>query len=95
MKGRLFSTSLIFIFLIMVSTVASARQYTKIGNGSEPAIDAGKVAWINNGTIHVYDLTTKKETTVRSFAASHPAISGNKLVWLDEISGVPRLTVYD
>jgi len=57
MKGRLFSISLVLIFLIMVSTVASAGQYTKIGNGSEPAIDAGKVAWTNNGTIHVYDLT--------------------------------------
>ncbi len=95
MKGRLFSISLVLTFLILVSTVASAGQYTKIGSGAEPAIDAGKVAWINDGTVYVYDLVTKKEIAVDSSEASHPVISGNKLVWHDESSGVPRLTVYD
>jgi len=75
--------------------MASAEQYAKIGNGAEPAIDDGKVAWTNNGVIHFYDLTTKKDTIINSSTASHPAISGNKLVWHDESSGVPRLTVYD
>lgn len=95
MKSRLFSISLVLMFLILISTVASAEKYTKIGNGSEPAIDDGKVAWTNNGIIHVYDLTTKKETTVNSSSASHPAISDNKLVWHDDSSEAPRLTVYD
>ncbi|WP_292387928.1 TolB family protein [Methanosarcina sp. UBA5] len=95
MKRKLFSASLVLIFLILISTVVSAGQYIKIGNGFEPTIDDGKVAWTNNGVIHVYDLTTKKETTVNSSAASHPAISGNKLVWLDESREFPRLTVYD
>lgn len=95
MKSELFSVLLILIFLVLISTVASAEQYAKIGNGSEPAIDDGKVTWTNNGVIHVYDLTIKKDTTVNSSTASHPAISGNKLVWHDESSGVPRLTVYD
>jgi len=45
--------------------------------------------------VKYYDLTTKKETAVNSSAASHPAVSGDKLVWLDESSGVTRLTVYD
>ncbi len=67
----------------------------KIGNGSEPVIDVDKVVWVDDGTIRVYDLTTKEETVVRSSAASHPAISGDKLVWHDESNGVPRLTVYD
>jgi len=43
----------------------------------------------------IYDLTTKNETIVSSFAASHPAISGNILVWYDKSSGVPELTVYN
>jgi beta propeller repeat protein len=94
-ERKLFSVSLVLIFLILISTAASAEQYTKIGNGSEPAIDDGKVAWTNNDVIHVYDLTTKNEITVNSSAASHPVVSGNKLVWHDESSGVPRLTVYD
>lgn len=95
MKRKLFSVSLVLVFFILISIVASAEQYTKIGSGAEPAIDDGKVAWTSNGVIHVYDLKTKNETTVNSSAASYPAISGNKLVWHDESSGVPRLTVYD
>ncbi len=95
MKGKLFSILLVLIFLISISTIASAEQFIKIGNGSEPAIDVGKIVWTASSNIHVYDLATKKETTIRSSSASHPAISGNKLVWRDESSGVPRLTVYD
>jgi len=95
MKRKLFSITLVLIFLVLISTVASAEQFTKIGSGSEPAIDDGKVTWTNNGVIHVYDLTTKKETAVNSSAASHPAISGDKLVWHDGSSEIPRLTVYD
>lgn len=60
MRGRLFSISLVLTFLVLVSTVASAGQYTKIGEGSEPAIDSDKIAWTNDGTIHVYDLTASK-----------------------------------
>lgn len=96
MNKRLFLVSLVLIFLILVSIVVSAQQYTKIGNGSEPAVDVGKVAWTSNGTtIHLYDLTTKNETTIFSSAASHPAISGNILVWHEDSNGVPKLTVYD
>jgi beta propeller repeat protein len=95
MKGRLLSILSVFVILILASTVASAAQHTKIGSGSEPAIDISKVAWTDEGVIHVYDLTTRKDTIIRSSAASHPAISGNKLVWHDESTGVPRLTVYD
>ncbi|WP_164888523.1 TolB family protein [Methanosarcina sp. MSH10X1] len=95
MKRTLFSISLVLILLILVSTAASAGQYEKIGSGSEPAVDAGRIVWVDNGTIHVYDLTTKEETEILSSSASHPAISGNKLVWCDKSTGVPRLTVYD
>jgi PGF-pre-PGF domain-containing protein len=93
------SIALVFMFLILISSVASASQVaaqvTRIGNGSDPAIYGSKVVWTDSGVIHVYDLTSKTDTTVSSSAASHPAIYGNKLVWHDESSGVPRLTVYD
>jgi PGF-pre-PGF domain-containing protein len=95
------SKALVFVFLILIfiSSVASASQVatqvTRIGNGSDPAIYGSKVVWTDNGVIHVYDLTSKTDTTVSSSAASHPAIYGDKLVWHDESSGVPRLTVYD
>ncbi|MGB9940188.1 PGF-pre-PGF domain-containing protein [Methanosarcina sp.] len=99
-KGKLYSvafasTALIFTFLVLFSTVASAAQVTRIGNGSDPAIYGNNVVWTNDSVIHVYDLTAKTDTTVNSSAASYPAIYGNKLVWHDESSGVPRLAVYD
>ena len=89
------STILVFVFSILISSVASAAPVTRIGNGSDPSIYGSKVVWTDSGVIHVYDLTAKTDTTVSSSAASHPAIYGNKLVWYDESSGVPRLTVYD
>ncbi|HEY3361797.1 MAG TPA: PGF-pre-PGF domain-containing protein [Methanosarcina sp.] len=79
----------------MASASQVAAQVTRIGNGSDPAIYGSKVVWTDNGVIHLYDLTSKTDTTVSSSTASHPAIYGNKLVWHDESSGVPRLTVYD
>jgi PGF-pre-PGF domain-containing protein len=54
------------------------------------------VTWSEDtGSIHVYDLTAQKGTTISSSSSSHPAIYGNKIVWHDESSGTPRLTVYD
>jgi beta propeller repeat protein len=94
-KYTLISVSLVFIILILASTVGSAAQVIKIGSGSGPAIDDRKIVWTDNGVVQIYDLTTKKETTISSAAAFCPAISGNKLVWLDKSTGIPRLTVYD
>ena len=89
------TTILFFVFSILIPSVMSAAQVTRIGNGSDPAIYGNKVVWTDNGVIHVYDLTARTDTAVNSSAASHPAIYGNKLVWHDESSGTPRLTVYD
>jgi YVTN family beta-propeller protein/beta propeller repeat protein len=89
------SIILFFVFTILFSTVASAAQVTKIGNGSDPAVHGNKVVWTDNGVIHVYDLIVRTDTAVNSSAASHPAIHGNKIVWHDNSSGTPRLAVYD
>jgi len=95
MKSRSLLVLSVLIFMILSSTVVSAVRYTKIGDGFDPAVDANKVVWTNCGVIHVYDLLTKKGSTISSIEASHPAISGNKLVWHDESKGIPKLTVYD
>lgn len=95
MKSRSLPVCSVLIFLILSSTVVSAVRYTKIGSGSDPVLDSNKVVWTNCGVIHVYDLSTKKGSTISSFAASHPAISGNKLVWHDESTVTPKFTVYD
>ena len=82
--------------LIGLIAVASAAQITKIGTGYDPAIYGSKVTWSDTaGSIHIYDLTAKKDTKISSSQASRPAIYGNKLVWHDESSGTSRLTVYD
>ncbi|AKB50848.1 cell surface protein [Methanosarcina barkeri str. Wiesmoor] len=89
------SATLIFVFSILMSSVASGSQVTRIGNGTDPTIYGNKVVWTSGGVIHLYDLTSKTDTTVSSSAASHPAIYGNVVVWHDESNGMPRLTVYD
>lgn len=96
MKNKVFSISLIFISVVMLSAVASAVQITKIGTGHDPAIYGSNVTWSDTtGSIHIYDLTSKKDTKISSSNASYPAIYGNKLVWHDESGGTPRLAVYD
>lgn len=80
----------------MLVTITSATQTTKIGTGYNPAIYGSKLTWSDAaGSIHIYDLATKKDTKINSSNASYPAIYGNKLVWYDESSGIPRITVYD
>ena len=99
-KGKLCSialasAALVFLFLILISAVASAAQVTKIGTGYDPAVYGNKVVWTNGVVIHLYDLTNRTDTTVSSSGASSPDIYGDKLVWHDESSGTPRLAVYD
>ena len=99
-KGKLCSialasTFLIFVFLGLISSAASAAQVTKIGTGYDPAVYGNKVVWTNGVVIHLYNLTDRTDTTVSSSGASSPDIYDNKLVWRDESSGTPRLAVYD
>ena len=95
MGNKLIFTALTLMCLIGSISITSA-QVTKIGTGQNPAIYGSKVTWSDTaGSIHVYDLTAKKDTKINSSKASYPTIYGNKLVWHDESSGAPRLTVYD
>jgi beta propeller repeat protein len=89
------SSFLIFVFLILISAADSAAQVTKIGTGYDPAVYGNRVVWTNGVVIHLYDLTNKTDTTFSSSGASSPDIYDNRLVWLDESSGTPRLVVYD
>lgn len=89
------SAFLVFVFLILISASASSAQVTKIGTGYDPAIYGDNVVWTNGVVIHLYNLTDRTDTTLSSSGASNPDIYGNKLVWHDESSGVPRLVVYD
>lgn len=96
MNGKSFFVTIALVFLMCTISAASAASATKIGTGHNPAIYGSKVTWADNGgSIHVYDVTAKKDVKVASTSSSHPAIYGNKLVWNDESGAAPRLTVYD
>lgn len=74
-----------------------------IAEGINPVISGSKLAWIDtNGSIHVYDIPSKKELPIITAKASAVAISGNYVVWhnqsLEKVySGneVTILTYYD
>jgi beta propeller repeat protein len=95
MRNKILFIAVALVCLIGSISITSA-QVTKIGTGQNPAIYSSKVTWSDTaGSIHVYDLTAKKNTKISSSNATYPAIYGNKLVWHDESSGTPRLTVFD
>jgi hypothetical protein len=96
MKNKVLLLVLALIYTLGLISVASSTQVTKIGDGRDPAIYDSKVTWADlSGVIHLYDLSTKKDTKISSSAASHPDIYGNKMVWFDKGSGVPRITIFD
>jgi beta propeller repeat protein len=100
MKSKIIFTALALMFLMCLSSVASAWQMTTIGNGHNPSVYNNMVAWSddtsgNGGNIHVYDLSAKKDTTINTSSALYPAIYGNKLVWNDQSQGMPLIAVYD
>lgn len=95
MRGKIVFIAVVILCLICSVSIASA-QIIKIGTGQNPVIYNNKVSWSDtSGSIHVYDLISKKDTKISSSKASYPAIYSNKLVWHDESSGKQRLTVYD
>jgi beta propeller repeat protein len=96
MKSKILFIALTVVCLIGSISMVTAVQVTKIGDGYDPAIYGSNITWADqSGVIHLYDLSTEKDTKINSSKASHPAIYGNKLVWYDESSGIPKLTVYD
>jgi len=99
MKSKIIFTSIAVIcFIASIAAISSAQDNT-ISWGHNPAIYNNNVGWSddtfgNNGIIHLYNLSTGKNTVINSYNASHPAIYGNKIVWHDESGSMPRLTVY-
>jgi beta propeller repeat protein len=87
------------ITLISVASAAYEIRLTQNGaKASNPAIYGDIVVWSDSssgsGVIHLYNLTTGKDTKLNSSSATYPAIYGNKVVWLDN-SGNPKFCVYD
>lgn len=89
MKIRCFSISLAFLFLLFVSTIASAGQEIRITSDDErgfcPAIYENKIIWLDSyfdGSIYVRDLLTGKEKQIAIDPVySSPIIYDDKIVW--------------
>jgi len=96
MKRKFLIITIALVCLMGSASVTLAEQITKIGDGHDPAIYGSNVTWADlSGVIHLYDLSTKEDTKISSTASSHPDVYGNKLVWLDTGSGLPRIPIYD
>lgn len=89
MRSKIFSTSLAFALLLLVTTVASAGQEIQITpygeRGFNPAIYDNKIVWLDNyfnGSLHLRDLSTGKEIQITGDPwYSYLAIYNDKIVW--------------
>lgn len=89
MRSKIFSTSLAFAFLLLVTTIASAGQEIQITpygeRGFNPAIYDNKIVWLDNyfnGSLHLRDLSTGKEIQITGDPwHSDLAIYNDKIVW--------------
>jgi beta propeller repeat protein len=79
----------VFLFLILVSSTASASitetRITTSGTASNPAIYGNRIVWDDTlggiSAIYALDLSTKKKIQITTRGkASNPAIYGNKIV---------------
>ena len=90
MKSKLFTISLAFAFLILLTTIASAGQEIRITpdgeRGLNPVIHDNKIIWLDdlfNGSLHVLDLSTGKEIQITEDPwYSYLAIYNDKIIWI-------------
>lgn len=91
MKSKLFTVLLAFAFLLLVITIASAEQETRITSDGErglnPAIYDDKIIWLDkyfNGSLYMLDLSTGKEIQVNEDPWYYLCLSiyKDKVVWI-------------
>lgn len=102
MKSKLFSISLLIIFLALMPVMASAGKETRLttnGNSIEPTIHTNIITWTDDtnglGKVHMYNLNTGKDTLIDSSKAYYPTNSADKIVWVDKRNGNLSLLVFD
>lgn len=89
MRSKIFSTSLAFAFLLLITTIASAGQEIQITpygeRGLNPAIYDNKIVWLDkyiNGSLHLRDLSAGKEIQITEDPwYSYLAVYNDKIVW--------------
>jgi beta propeller repeat protein len=89
MKSECLSILLAFLFLLLISTMVSAGQESRITpngeSGFNPVIYNDTVVWtggVYSGIIHMRDLSTGKEIQITNESGSPPAIYGDRIVWV-------------
>jgi beta propeller repeat protein len=90
---------LLLITLICMTGLASfaaAADAQRVGTGHDPAIDGTRAVWTDDfGCINYYDINHAQAKVISDTSASKADISGKRIVWHDESTGVPQLVVYD
>ena len=84
----------VFLFLTLITAVASAGQESRLSWGIEengrPAIYGDKIVWSNSGKINLYDVKTENYNTIiqTDFLKLNLAFYGSKIVFplYDELS---------
>jgi beta propeller repeat protein len=102
MKNKLFSISLIIIFLASMAVLASAGRETRLttnGMSIEPTIHTNIITWTDDtnglGIVHMYNLNTGKDMQINSSKAYYSTNSADTIVWVDERSEKPNLLVFN
>lgn len=100
--SRYFSVLLVFVFLILISAIASAGQEIRITSYGEsgfgPAIYNDKVVWMDGvyaGIIHMRDLSTGKEIQITNELGSLPVIYDDRIVFVDSSIGGEKICIYN
>ncbi len=85
----------IYLYDLMANTT---RQITNSHQAGSFAISGNRIVWIEHSDIYLCDLTTN---TTRQITNSHRArpyiidISGDRIIWLNNETGYPKLCLYD
>jgi len=104
MKKILLISAITVLFLILVSSTASASSVTRITLNTadqwNPSIWSNYIVWVdtrNTGSdIYLQNLATKVQTRVTSGVyAENPFVSGNRIVWDDWRNENPDIYMYE
>jgi beta propeller repeat protein len=96
-----YTTSILYLY-----SISDGGQPIAVTDGytapKAPAVDAGRVVWAdyvngNDAGIFLYDRATgiKKWLTPSPSNQDNPVISGNTVIWVDDLTGTSNLYQYD
>jgi len=84
------------IYLYDLTTGNEWQITTDPSNETELDLAEDRLVWTRNGHVYLHDLATATERRITAVASAlSPAISGDRIVWMDFRSGWPDVYLYD